>query len=268
MVYQNKFVVAIKVNGHILRESGDRVTLPFGSEYSVFIKNLNAVRAKFKLSIDGTDATSGTWIVVGANSSVEMERFIHDHNWASGNRFKFIERTAEIEQHRGVQVDDGLVRVEYQTEVVRQIVPVPEYVPYDVPVPYYPYPHPWYPPRYPRPRFFGSLQATGRSLRPSGMTANYSAHVTNSADSPTLDSCSVDVGITVPGSISQQQFVAVSDFKTGASEVIVLHLRGQIAGASVSQPVTVQTRLTCQTCGRTSKTGQFCANCGTALVVV
>jgi hypothetical protein len=34
----------------------------------------------------------------------------------SGNRFKFIERTAQIEDYRGIKAEDGLLRVEYAFE--------------------------------------------------------------------------------------------------------------------------------------------------------
>ncbi len=35
MVYNNKLVVAIKVAGKVLKEFGDVVYIPFGSEYTV-----------------------------------------------------------------------------------------------------------------------------------------------------------------------------------------------------------------------------------------
>ena len=53
MMYQNKVAVAIKHRGKILREIGDIVSLPFGSEFTVLVKNLNNRRMEFTLSIDG-----------------------------------------------------------------------------------------------------------------------------------------------------------------------------------------------------------------------
>lgn len=282
MVYQNKLIVAIKVAGQILREHGDRVAIPFGSEYSILIKNLHAVRAQFKLSIDGADATSGTWIVVPANSQVEMERFIANGDWSRGRRFKFIERTGDVEAHRGVKADDGIVRVEFQVERVRPVVNVPNYVPYDVPVPH---PDPWYPWR-PRGPFYGNASTTGgmrsRSVGSSGASASLggvssSSFEKSATSTPTQNvqnanySYQPDVneaGITVQGSESHQQFHAVAGFETtGQSEVVVLHLRGAVAGQPVQAPVTVQTKLTCSSCGLKSKsTAEFCARCGTALV--
>src|SRR5579863_8471453 len=122
MVYSpNKVVACVKVDGKILREDKNVVTLPFGSEYSVFIKNLNPRRIKVKVSVDGTDATEGAWLVVEPNSDFDLERFIRAGNMDRGNRFKFIERTGEIAEHRGIKADDGLIRIEYQVEKEKPI---------------------------------------------------------------------------------------------------------------------------------------------------
>src|SRR5579863_1787511 len=122
MAYKKSFVAAIKVNGQILRESSDRVELPFGSEYSVLLKNLDSVRMQARITIDGTDATG--WLVIEPGRDIDVERFVKDLN--KGNRFKFIERTERIEQHRGIKVEDGLVRVEFRREKIYEAPKVPE----------------------------------------------------------------------------------------------------------------------------------------------
>jgi len=123
MMYQNKFVVAIKSGGKILREAKDLVALPFGSEFSVLVKNLNSRRAKFTLHIDGQDVLGGQEIIVDANNEVEMKRFIRNGNMNEGNAFKFIERTAAIEDGpRGIKMDDGVVRVEFWFEQEAPVV--------------------------------------------------------------------------------------------------------------------------------------------------
>lgn len=141
MVYSQKLVACIKVNGQILREDRDTVTIPFGAEYSLYLKNLNSVRVQVKVSVDGQDATEGTWLIIQPNSAIELERFIKGGNLNRGNRFKFIERTGKIEKHRGIGGEDGLIRIEYQTE---KILPKPIHVPvvhYD----YYVRPYIWWP---------------------------------------------------------------------------------------------------------------------------
>ena len=95
-MYQNKLAVAIKSSGKVLREFEDNVYLPFSTEYSIFIKNKNSVRASVKIEIDGVDVTQGVSLVVNPNDEIELERFIKNGNLNSGNRFKFIERTSAI----------------------------------------------------------------------------------------------------------------------------------------------------------------------------
>ena len=297
-MYSKKVAAAIKVNGKILREQGDIVALPFGSEYSVLIKNLNSVRIQVKVHVDGVDATDGTWIVISPNSSLELERFIKNGNWSAGNRFKFIERTAAIEEHRGIKVDDGLVRIEYQTEQKVEVETIKrthyEYLP--APRPWWPYPYDrrkgrrWSDPITDRRRPTFSSGFT-RSIRPtaSGSSLSSSQLYKSTATTPTMDSSlsetscfnsnSVftagvppvnEAGITVEGSVSHQQFVSAAWFQTtGVTEVLVFHLKGKVGEIAVEQAVTVNHKPECKTCGKANKaTNKFCAECGTALELV
>src|SRR5271170_8257279 len=150
MVYKSNFVSAVKVNGKILREDGETVTLPFGSEYSLLLKNLDSVRVIAKIEIDGQKVNENGF-VIGPNDDIEIERFVKD--LSKGNRLKFIERTEEVEAGRGVKIEDGIIRIEYARE---KIAPAPVHVPvvYDYTYNYGPYawpyrwPHqpcnPWY----------------------------------------------------------------------------------------------------------------------------
>jgi hypothetical protein len=84
-----------------------------------------------------------------------------------------------------------------------------------------------------------------------------------------LDCSFNEQGITVPGGESNQKFRWTEGFETGPSEVIVLQLRGCVAGKVVVKAVTVETKLTCVTCNKTSKsTEKFCGQCGTALQII
>ena len=91
-------------------------------EYSLLIKNLKSLRVQVKVSIDGTDATEGTSLIINPNSEIELERFIRAGNLEHGNRFKFIERSAAVEDHRGIRPDDGVVRIEYWTETPQPVI--------------------------------------------------------------------------------------------------------------------------------------------------
>jgi hypothetical protein len=252
MTYKKNFVLAVKVNGKILRESGEEVQLPFGSEYSVLLKNLNPVRAMAQISIDGKEAT--TWLILPANGQVEVERFLRSDNLKQGNRFKFIERTQAVEDHRGVQLEDGLIRVEFKKELVFELPKVVEHHTYHH---HYPYPWPYYPKPY-VPYLAGenSVRAMN-SLFVGAMQANLMRSVAENT-----------AGITAPGGLSNQEFVNASGFQTEALEVITLKLIGKHGPVEVKRPVTVDIRTVCQTCGKRSKSGKFCSGCGTSLQII
>lgn len=138
MMYANKLAVALKVNGKVLREMksegserDDTVRIPYGSEYSVFVKNMNSVRALVRIEIDGESVTDGMSLIVEANDDIEIERFVKNRNMDTGLKLKFIERTQKIEDGpRGIKTEDGLIRVEYEFErEPAKIVPSPIYQP-------------------------------------------------------------------------------------------------------------------------------------------
>lgn len=139
-MYADRFILCLKHDGKILRDSGGVVNVPFGVEYGIFLKNLNSVRAVAKVSVDGKDA-SGAGLIIPANGSVDLERFITNGNLDRGNKFKFIERTAGIEAHKGIGADDGLVRVEFFAEkVIQKQTVVTEHIHH-----HHNQHHPWYP---------------------------------------------------------------------------------------------------------------------------
>lgn len=268
-MYQNKMVVALKVNGKILREFKDTVYVPFGAEYSILIKNLNSVRAAVDISIDGTDATEDVSLIVDANSELELSRYIKNGNLNSGNRFKFIERTSGIEQHRGIGIEDGIIRISFQYE--RVFTPT------------------WISPGW-------NINQYGPMYINNSYGLNdVTCHVANtnaaqfSANS--VSGCRVDgddivrvrsssvlratdqneTGITVPGSVSNQQFKQTSGFLRETEEhVMILKLLGETEqGKPVTQAVTVKSKPTCTTCGKVNKaTAKFCSECGTSLQIV
>lgn len=266
-MYQGGLVACIKVAGKILRESNDSVALPFGCEYSLLIKNLNSVRVQVRVSVDGDDATEGTWLVIAPNDSLELERFIKNGNWHQGNRFKFIERTEQIESTRGIGAEDGLIRVEWKREL---IVPKPLHVPiihehhYEPPYPRprpYPHPRPYRDLRVPS---RGPLRATASSRRAMLPSRGRAAAI------PGMDSVRNDAGITVAGSVSNQRFSEAQWFPTeDRSEVLILRLLGRVGDVTVAEPITVERKPKCKTCGRHNKANsKFCSECGAALEIV
>ena len=271
-MYKNSFAIAIKHNGKILRESKDLVLLPFGSEFTILLKNLNNRRAQVQVSIDGTDIGDGTTFIVGANSELELKRFVRNGNLDEGNAFKFIERTAGIEEHRGIKMDDGIVRIEFQFE--REVIHNnPIYIntwPYTYPQPY---PHPYW---YVNNRLGGTYYSSGASgsmnnassaLR--GMASSAiatAADSSNSAESIAVNTVYTaqavpqaapanEAGITVPGSKVEQQFKMVTNFNAETdTHVLILRLAGETAdNKPVEKAVTVKTKSKCVTCGKTTK---------------
>jgi len=286
MMYQSKLVASLKANGKILREFKDTVYIPFGSEYSFLIKNLNTTRALVNIFIDGEDVMEGG-LVLNAGQEVDLERYVKNGNLSAGNRFKFIERTAAIENGpRGTKLEDGLVRIEFQYEkpyvapaVNREWFFGNRYSNHD--------------------RIVGGMTQTSFNVNGALRSADFSqngavmAQAASAAvdkycadngivnkteihdgmatmDWMTMEQTVNDVGITVPGSKSTQKFQTVT---MGAMEAekhtIVLKLLGETPdNKPVLKPVTVERKPKCVTCGKQNKANaKFCTECGTALEI-
>lgn len=297
MMYQSKLVASLKANGKILREFKDTVYIPFGSEYSFLIKNLNTTRALVNIFIDGEDVIEGG-LVLNAGQEVDLERYVKNGNLSAGNRFKFIERTQAIEDGpRGAKLEDGLVRIEFQYEKPRPVINVSSIFNNDGMI----YPQgvrtPWYSTNATTTGVSGSLGKDRFSVTASGAT--YSANVggvmrgvdfsngeaTKAAATAAINtvvpqSMDVhdgtatmdwnDVGITVPGSKSTQKFTTVTMGEMEAEKhTIVLKLLGETPdNKPVMKPVTVERKPKCVTCGKQNKAhAKFCVECGTALEI-
>jgi hypothetical protein len=233
MMYNQKLAAAIKVNGKVLREFKDTVHIPFGSEYTVLLKNLNTTRAVVNVFIDGNDMVPGG-IVLNAGQEVDLERSVKNGNLTEGNRFKFIERTGAVEQHRGIGIEDGLVRIEFQFEQLRPIA--------------------W------NTTNINSIYPQRGILR--GSEVSYST--LNSVQCSATAAVS-DIGITVPGSHSTQKF---STAYVGALESVKHSMVFKLFGGTMPKPITVKHKPKCVTCGKHNKaTAKFCTECGTALEI-
>jgi hypothetical protein len=295
MMYNQKLVASIKSKGKVLREFKDTVYIPFASEYSILLKNLNTTRAVVNVYIDGENAVPGG-LVIDAGRTVDLERWIKNGNLSEGNKFKFIERTAAIEEGpRGIKLEDGLICIEYQFEVPRPIINVaPTWTTTTTTWNNTPY--------------YGSVSGStseykgvtdkftlnasgsisqmnvggvlrgvdyskGESVKASAAAAidNVVPQAMNVHDGmATMDSYVSDVGITVPGSKSTQSFqtttVGVLD---PTVHNIVLKLVGDLGNNKpVTKPVTVAHKPKCVTCGKQNKAhAKFCTECGTALEI-
>ena len=257
MMYNQKFAAAIKVNGKVLREFKDQVYVPFASEYSILLKNLNTRRAIVTVYIDGENQTPGG-LVIDAGREINLERSIKNNNLSEGNRFKFIERTGAVEQHRGIKLEDGIVRIEFEFEREQ--------------------PQQWYSSN------ANSIWNINDNVPYYGVTCNNTyqgplrGRGTSSIASASLNNIQIssqstsynDAGITVAGSKSDQQFRTVTGvYGDGTKHNIVLKLLGETPdNKPVVKEVTVKSKPKCTTCGRQNKhTAKFCTECGTSLEV-
>lgn len=75
-MYTSNFIMVVVVDGKIQRESHNGVlAIPFGSEFSIRLKNKNSKRAIAKLSIDGENVGD---FIIEANSHWDIERSVHN----------------------------------------------------------------------------------------------------------------------------------------------------------------------------------------------
>lgn len=270
-MYNNQFVVALKSNGKVLREQKETVYLPFGCEYSVFLKNLNTKRAAVRITIDGSDVLNGRQLVLEGNSELNLERFLGD-SLNEGRKFKFIERTSDIEQHRGIGAEDGLIRVEFQYEVSRPWISPPVVT------------TTW--PKYTSDRVYfygmnsntlgdsGEIKCSGSPTWNAG-DGTVRSFVSQSgglegsvACNAVMDSMPLNnAGITAEGSKSYQSFNTTSlGIMETEVHAIVLQLKGEVGQMVVTTPVTVKSRKYCPNCGRRYNWNlEYCSHDGTFL---
>ena len=250
-MYSNKFIAVIKYNGNILREKYDKVLLPFGSEYSILLKNLESRRASVKVFIDGQDVLNGNSLIIESNADLELERFVQDSN-KDGNKFKFIRKTDEVSKYRGDRIDDGVVRIIFKYEKYCR----PEIIKYYI-----------WPEVTPFRRYYTVTDDLDNTYV-SSCTLN---QVSSSMPLDTKSIESNNEGITVPGSISTQKFqYGTIGYLEDSSHTIIIRLSGYSHIGEqelIKKPITVRDRLICPTCGLSSKSdAYYCKQCGTCLV--
>lgn len=249
-MYKDNFIVVIKQNGKILREIDGEVSLPFGSQYSILLKNKDSRRALVDIEVDGENVLAGKSLIIEGNTPQEIKGFMR--NMSVTNRFKFIHKNKEISNYRGDRIDDGLVTVSYRFEK-EKLQPIKIMRESRL------YPEPWID-RYPDVKF-KSTNSTYYSCNP-----------------PLISSCIADYrdggvvsdeGITVKGAKTTQVYrygdIDELEYRT---YTITIRLKGKLdrGKKKVVKPLTVKTKLRCSTCGRRSKSSStFCYNCGTYL---
>jgi len=255
-MFKKDLVCVVKSYGKILRERNNgEIYLPFGSEYTLLFKNLNNRKVAIKVTIDNEDVLDGNNLIVNANDSLELQGFLKGNN--TTNKFKFIKRTKEIEEFRGVKEDDGIIRVEYWFEKENNDV-------------YYSF---WATPIYAKYNWESPVKITygnntgviGQSENASVFSCSSISYSSNSSNI-SLDSTIKEEGITVKGTPVSQHFNSIYVDLENQSDVINFKLVGcdEETGDELIAPVFVRTKAICETCGKNCKSDEvYCSRCGT-----
>lgn len=245
MMYSNRFVLAVMINGETLREINGNVYLPFNTEYDLRLRNMNLLRAVAKVKIDGIHATPlDGGVVVPAGGTLDLKRFVIDGNLDTGRRFKFV-KTSHHEVHDPFSKDNGIIEVTFELERSQPV----QFVGYvDI-----------------SPSWNSTTVLPTTFNRDSCSGVSYNTH--NFSKLNSLTRCAdTEVGATVPGSVSNQKFVSTwIDTDPATKQTLRLRL---VPTGDQSQPVTVaNTRwVYCPSCrGKCKSSAKFCQHCGANL---
>jgi hypothetical protein len=130
MVYSNKFVVCVLLNGVPQQELANGVVkLPFETEYGLRFRNKHNRRAVVKIFIDGENVSGGGY-VIPANDHIDIKR-----HWDKDRAFKFVSLDSSDAVDAGKNgpnpdKEKGLIEAHFYLEK-------------EVNHHYYPYPMPW-----------------------------------------------------------------------------------------------------------------------------
>jgi len=228
----NKLVAGIKVNGKVMREFKEDIYIPFGTDYSIFLKNLNSVKAQVKISIDDRDILDGKALLIDPNENLDLERWLVGGN-NTGPKLKFVEKTEKIRETKTETGMDGIVVIKFQFEQVYS----PNHILYHEN--YYP------------PVTYGTSDDRCRGLDTFSTSCDVQCSSSDNTD-----------GFTVKGEESNQSF---KNGYIGTLEeqehTICFKLKG-----GHQKPITVKTRFICDACqSKMPLNYKFCSHCGNNL---
>ncbi len=243
-MFKENLVVSVKAGGNYLTDKGNRVLMPFGTEYELFFRNKDCRRVAIgPVTIDGKDVLNGKRLVLDAGDDSTIKGEIR--NTDDSYNFKFIEKTKKISDHRGDDPEDGLISVAFQYEEIQR-------------------------------RFSKSPFTLDRRVSVnSSIGGNIGCH-------STMDACATysavsnysspepqaEAGITVNGSKMSHSYSLTSLGRMEEEKHnLIFGLYGYTEkGEHISEAVTPKTKLICGTCNaKWAYTQKFCGECGTNL---
>lgn len=255
------FVVSICTKDGICREfkdslGGQAVYLKYGSEYSIYLKNLRDVRACVKVTVDGTETTADG-LVIGANASHTLEGVIGADN-VTHNVFKFIAKTRKIKEFRGDKADDSVIQVSVTFEkkpVVRRPSLLEEY--------------PWIHDQwYSRPVKALNNYSLGNAQQ-MGFHCNTRSCSNEAVSTSNISPASLDMGgITVPGTPTDVRYSTTTFNASDDTTSVSFRLSGVNPEDQIIQnPVVTSRKRQCPTCGtHNPNTNKYCGECSRCLV--
>ena len=257
-MYQNKLVATLKSKGQILREENGCFKLPFNSEYTIFLKNMESRRVVVNIDIDGEDVLDNKRLIIGGNETLELEGFMK--GTTARNKFRFIQRTKNIEEHRGIHVEDGLIRIEFTFE---KLQPITQEITYTYPWKIWSTNPIWYNTNetYTTECSPGDYNLSTRGTSCSNNVSSYNINTVQ-------DSLTFDDGITTKGAPINQDFnYGYTRELEDQSHTIILKLLGyNEKGSVIKSPTFTRERLNCEICGyKNISSNKYCGECGTFL---
>jgi hypothetical protein len=267
-MYNSGLICCIKTNDKILREHNNIVRLPFGSDYSIYLKNLNTVKAEVKITIDGQDILDGNSLIIDAGRNIDIGRWLLNGDLNRGPKLRFIEKTDTIRETKVETGMDGLVEITYQFEKVWPTQVYGNFLDNTL-----------YRSTGPKTLLggaFGSMKV-GSSIDGSTrgsttcdvpMQTLYSANVNHvQPEEETLCSSNIfenEDGMTVKGQEVKQEFRYASIGTLDCTvHKIVLQLKGDTNKGKVQQPLLVKSKVKCSVCNKSQiSNNKFCVSCG------
>lgn len=252
MMYRDRFVVSIIANGYPVKETGPvharQVALPFDTEYKIRLKNKHDRSCTARVFIDGKKVSMLGDFVIGANSSIDLERFV-DVSLSEGNKFKFVSLN-DPNVDDPSSVDNGVLKVEFRLAKENEVVLIKPST--------WSWPEPVELPSWPQPADFGSP-------RWFYYTDNTSSAVYNYYNKTLVECCNAESlcesGATVEGSKSNQSFVYSTFIVEDVSTIIQLKLVGISKNDAHYRDANF-----CSKCGRKiNSNDRYCSGCGKKL---
>ncbi len=112
-MFKQNTVISIKVGKNFLPDNNSIVKLPFGSEYSILIKNLNNSPINVKMYIDGNINGPEKGFIIKEKDYFEINSFLN-----TNNALKFINKSKELNEKRIENIEDSLIR--FEVDILRE----------------------------------------------------------------------------------------------------------------------------------------------------